>query len=561
MDRQDINHSDSPTILSDEDVTRAQAAIKATFARPDSDGVAVVDGFGCALVVDRGHLTALDGLGECRRRRCWPRAGHGLKRVVIAGKGKITSEALKWTRDVGVEVLVLDAWQMQTLMVTATEPARDGRLRRAQAVAGLGEPGLILARELIVAKLRGQAAVAHSRLQAPDVADALEGLADESTASRTVEMVRRLEAEGAARYWEAWTGRPMTFVRKDRVPAGWRAFGSRRSRVQPSGPRYASDPTGAILNLLYRLLEVEARFACLTMGLDPLLGVLHVDDRDRDALTLDLIEPVRPVVDVWVLDLLDGHTFAKTDFAESRTGVVSVLAPLSHALCETMPRWGAELAPWAERAASVFAEASPYLIPVPTRLTQRNRRTKTQPPSSPATKKGPAALRVARGCAECGTPTVGRRALCDGCVTVAKARSAAKAQERSRLSRERRKAAGEQQPTWAPEVNQSRVEKMRRQKALRDAWEAAHADEVWEQADFEPIRLALADVPISALMRVTGLSRGACTALRTGRMACHPRHWAALAELAGMAWPSQLGDNLNTKTGAYSDRQASFGDG
>jgi hypothetical protein len=412
---------------------------------------------------------------------------------------------------------------------------------------------LILARELIVAKLRGQAAVARSRLQAPDVADALDGLADEAVAARMVEVVRRVEAEGAALYWQAWAGRPMSFVRRDqaRLPAGWRAFGSRRSRVHPSGPRYASDPTGAILNLLYRLLEIEARFAALKMGLDPLLGVLHVDDRDRDALTLDLIEPVRPLVDGWLVDLLDRHVFAKSDFGESRTGVVSVLSPLSHALYETAPRWAAALGPWAERAAAIFAESSPYSVWVPTRLTQRNRRSKPQGPAAPA-KNVPAAvsLRVARGCAECGTPTTGRRTLCDECLKVARARSAGKARERSRQSRERRKARGEQQPTWAAEVNASRAEKMRREKALRDASEAAHAGEVWDAADFEPVRRALAEVPISELMKVTGLSRGACTSLRTGRKACHPRHWAVLAELAGVVLPSQPADNLNTEEGA-----------
>jgi hypothetical protein len=83
-------------------------------------------------------------------------------------------------------------------------------------------------------------------------------------------------------------------------------------------------------------------------------------------------------------------------------------------------------------------------------------------------------------------------------------------------------------------VNHSRVEKMRRQKAERDVWEAAHAGKVWDRADFEPIRRALADVPISVLMSVTGLSRGACTSLRTGRAPCHPRHWAAPAEVAGV---------------------------
>jgi hypothetical protein len=123
-----------------------------------------------------------------------------------------------------------------------------------------------------------------------------------------------------------------------------------------------------MLNLLYRLVEIEARFACLTMGLDPLLGVLHVDDRDRHALVLDLMEPVRPIVDAWILDLLDRQTFRKIDFHERRDGVVSVLAPLSHAITETMPLWAAAVAPWTERAATVFAHTSPYPIPVPTGL-------------------------------------------------------------------------------------------------------------------------------------------------------------------------------------------------
>jgi hypothetical protein len=35
---------------------------------------------------------------------------------------------------------------------------------------------------------------------------------------------------------------------------------------------------------------------------------------------------------------------------------------------------------------------------------------------------------------------------------------------------------------------------MRRQKAERDAWEAEHKGELWDPADFEPIRLELADV-------------------------------------------------------------------
>jgi CRISPR-associated protein Cas1 len=292
--------------LTEQDVADGLAAIGRTFSRDPLDpAVAVADGYGIRVRVEKGHLEVADGLGPQRRLRTFSRAERTLRRLVILGDGYLTFQAMRWCRATGVSVALIDPWDVEPLMVTAVESARDGRLRRAQAVTGLGEPGKVLAQELIVAKLRGQAAVTRSRLEAPDAADALEGLAGRAAAAPSVEMVRRIEAEGASGYWQAWNGTPVTFAGKDRAraPAHWRMFSSRRSLVHPSGPRYASDPINAMLNLLYRLLEVEARLACLITGLDPALGVIHADERDRDALVLDLIEPVRPLVDAWLLEL------------------------------------------------------------------------------------------------------------------------------------------------------------------------------------------------------------------------------------------------------------------
>ena len=45
------------------------------------------------------------------------------------------------------------------------------------------------------------------------------------------------------------------------------------------------------------------------MGLDPGLGLLHVDQRSRDSLSCDLMEAVRSKVDAYVLDQLQSRTF------------------------------------------------------------------------------------------------------------------------------------------------------------------------------------------------------------------------------------------------------------
>jgi DUF2075 family protein len=90
--------------------------------------------------------------------------------------------------------------------------------------------------------------------------------------------IRQVEAQAAGAYWSAWRTLPITFPRKDeqRIPAHWRVFGTRVSPLTGS-PRLAVNPTNAILNYLYAVLESESRLAAAALGLDPGMGVLHVD--------------------------------------------------------------------------------------------------------------------------------------------------------------------------------------------------------------------------------------------------------------------------------------------
>jgi CRISPR/Cas system-associated endonuclease Cas1 len=83
-----------------------------------------------------------------------------------------------------------------------------------------------------------------------------------------------------------------------RVPEHWRTFGTRRSPLS-SSPRSAANPANAMLNYLYTILESETRIAAAALGLDPGLGVLHVDRNNRDSMACDLMEPIRPKIDAY----------------------------------------------------------------------------------------------------------------------------------------------------------------------------------------------------------------------------------------------------------------------
>jgi CRISPR/Cas system-associated endonuclease Cas1 len=69
-----------------------------------------------------------------------------------------------------------------------------------------------------------------------------------------------------------------------------------------SASRY--QPSNSVLSYLYAILEAEARLACLAVGPAPGLGVLYADQKARDSLALDIVEPVRPLVDRFALRVL-----------------------------------------------------------------------------------------------------------------------------------------------------------------------------------------------------------------------------------------------------------------
>lgn len=74
------------------------------------------------------------------------------------------------------------------------------------------------------------------------------------------------------------------------------------------------DPVNACLSLGYTLLHAQAVQACMIAGLDPLLGFYHRPAFGRESLASDLIEPLRPVVDLWVWQLFKDQTLRPDHF-------------------------------------------------------------------------------------------------------------------------------------------------------------------------------------------------------------------------------------------------------
>ena len=74
------------------------------------------------------------------------------------------------------------------------------------------------------------------------------------------------------------------------------------------------DPVNVCLSLSYTMAHLQAVQACVATGLDPMLGFYHRPSFGRESLASDLIEPLRPVIDLWVWELLRSRTLREDHF-------------------------------------------------------------------------------------------------------------------------------------------------------------------------------------------------------------------------------------------------------
>ena len=486
-------------------------------------GVLTVFGFGIKVHVERGHLTIEDGIGADRRKARLPRVGHGIRRVVVIGAdGNVSLAALRWLADQDAAFVMLDR---DGSVLATTGPVRpsDARLRRAQALAYRSETGLQIARELIDQKLIAQERLIRDKFHDTDAATQIAEARENLAITNSIERLRFFEAQAAKSYWAAWRNVPIVFPKSDlrRVPDHWLKFGFRVSPLTGS-PRLATNPPNAMLNYLYALLESEARLAAAALGLDPGLGVMHFDSPSRDSLASDLMEPIRPRVDAYVLDWIILQPLRREWFFERCDGNCRLMASLALRLSETASTWARAVAPLAEKIARAFSASIPKrhapLFPS-TRLTQGRRREGRgiSPDVSIVTPPRPESL-----CRNCGKRTQNAE-YCGGCSPKAHRDNLINAAKLGRI-------AAQSTPAQA-----LRSETARRQMLAKSSWNPSDLPKwLTKKVYREKIQPKLANFAVGSIASALAVSKPYATDIRSGKRVPHPRHWHPLARLAGI---------------------------
>jgi hypothetical protein len=278
-----------------------------------------------------------------------------------------------------------------------------------------------------------------------------------------------------------------------------------------------------MLNYLYAVLESEARLALAALGLDPGMGVMHVDSLSRDSLACDVMEAVRPQVDAYLLDWIAREPLRREWFFEKRDGNCRLMGPFAVGLSQTAPTWGRAVAPLAEWVSRTLWSTIPrptrQRFPA-TRLTQaRKRQAKGGSANLPA-ERTPRPLRI---CRTCGASLNRGQNHCASCaIPVSRERFVGVARKGRIASHTR-------------EAEARRGETQRIQATARLNWRPSDLPAWLDEKTYrEKIQPRLAEIAVPIISSALGVSKPYATDIRAGKRRPHPRHWLTLARLVGV---------------------------
>jgi hypothetical protein len=249
-----------------------------------------------------------------------------------------------------------------------------------------------------------------------------------------------------------------------------------------------------------------------------------MDAPARDSLVFDVLEPIRPTVDEFVLNWIMRGTLRREWFFEQRDGSCRLMGPFAMQLAQTSSTWASAVAPVAERVCRVLWSGIRKQIRhhrPPSRLTQLHRREAKGISIQPTPTSPP---RVDSYCKECGAKIGRGRGHCAACTVKLSTAALLEAAPRGRIA-----AQGD-------EAQARRSETQLRHRAATLAWKSSDLP-AWldEKCYLTEIQPRLRRITLSVLSSKLGISIPYAVDIRSARRVPHERHWQTLAGLVGVS--------------------------
>jgi CRISPR-associated protein Cas1 len=300
----------------------------------------VLGGHGVRLRIDRDTLYIANGFTHYPQRREEWRffPGHPdlpSRVVVVDADGSITFDVLAWLATQRIPLIQVN-WRGEAIVVAGAQGyVADPKVIEAQREAHADERRrLSICRRLVAGKIAGTLETLETAIPESLARDIALREAMSSTwqmrnePPETAHILRGIEGRVAQAYFRAWRPIALKWTGRKLVPDEWRRIAPRVSPKSGTN-REATHPVNAMLNYGYAILESQVRMAVSAAGLDPYLGFFHGQWRGKEGLVLDLMEPLRPMVDRTILEFVQRHAFSAGDVTLREDGVCRINPQLS----------------------------------------------------------------------------------------------------------------------------------------------------------------------------------------------------------------------------------------
>jgi CRISPR-associated exonuclease Cas4/CRISPR-associated protein Cas1 len=256
-----------------------------------------------------------------------------ISQLVLMGPINITTPAIHalLREELPISFLSSGGWLMGHAQGTG---AKNVGLRIRQfAAAADDRQSLNLARGLVVSKLRNARTMLRRnwkdtsrQTELEDALARLKRAAERAATAKDPGELLGLEGEGAAIYFRMFAGMIA-------APSGGLDFAfDKRERRPPL------DPVNALLSFAYALLVRHLTTVLSAVGFDPYCGFYHRPRHGRPALSLDMMEPLRPIVaDSTVLTAINNGEVQADGFLRA-AGAVALKPPARRAFIQAFER-------------------------------------------------------------------------------------------------------------------------------------------------------------------------------------------------------------------------------
>lgn len=317
----------------------------------------IIGGHGASLRIEKGTLLIKGGFTHYPQQREDYRYFRGdlnlpTRIIVLDGSGYITFEVLDWLSEQNCQLIRINwdgsvncviggcNYSANTEKVIWQTKTRADEKPRLKYALGIITKKLENSRETLI-NFVPRLNFYESGLKSLEAS--ISQLKDKPPSN--VSELLGIEGPAASGYFRAWRGLELNWkaTKQFPIPEDWRVFTSRASlNAKEAANINASHPLNAMLNYAYAVLFAELHIKAVSEGYDPTIGIIHdrqVRNRRRpSAFVLDEMEPLRPIVDAAILQLVSNTTFSGADFVLRKDGVCRLNPQLARKVVQVVRR-------------------------------------------------------------------------------------------------------------------------------------------------------------------------------------------------------------------------------